>query len=388
MEKNDLHNNVQIRPLKKLVQKIRTEKSISGIREDYQLIVDRLLNITKLDKIDIENLDNDENLKNLSARVEKVKKILDSTEVAQAHLSVEEIESLASEIFSIDESIHQQIVFVIEKLLHNELYAYNNNSYNNSSQGQGLGLGLGHFEFILKNFSSLTDIEVQSLKAKGILNEQDFLSTDPLDLISITGRTSNTVMELIYLFNEYSRIKEAMQITEKVLAIHKANRQLMSEIERLTSSNNVLIESNRNLQSKYEQILPVHAKKIEEMKNLQNKVTTSQIECNRLAMEINFLKDERYKLSMVAEEKHIILGKLLKRIDSIKKGHDFMKGETVFSEDMLLHLESLLGDALNCGQKFGEKLEDTKTSLETLFSELNETIKKGKLIFYKELKQM
>ncbi|MBF0365823.1 MAG: hypothetical protein HQK50_09635 [Oligoflexia bacterium] len=349
----------QLFPLKKLVEHVRSGKPLAAIREDYQVIASRLLNIAKLDPL--------ESSEHLSAAIEKIKKSLEASEVGS--------DALALELSTLDDSLQQQTNLVFEKLLRNEL--------RDAEQASSTP-----FEFILKHFSSLGEHEVQCLKEKGIFSEQDFLGSDPLELASHLGVATNIVMELMAFFEQYNKVKENLELAEKVFKIYQLNCQLNSDIEALTSDNNILIESNKNLHLKYDQIHPLYTQKIEEMKKLQNLVTTSQIECNRLAMEINFLKDERHKLSLVAEEKHLILGKLLKRIDSLKKSYDFIKGETIFSEDMLLHLESLMEDALSYGQVFGEKLENTKESLETLFSELNETIKKGKTIFYKELKQI
>ncbi|MBF0205759.1 MAG: hypothetical protein HQK53_02610 [Oligoflexia bacterium] len=352
-----------IKPLKKIILQIKTNAPIELIREDYQHVAETWLKVSKLN-----------HEQGIIQKIQSVKNKLDTAKLDTANVSHKELLAELEELASL---FPQQLVLLIQKLLENEI------SLENLAESPSWS-HLSHFEFLLKTFSPISDQDITLLKEHGVMNENDFNRSDPLDLANTLDMPFGRILELKAIFQEYGQLKEKRELGFKVLEMHKINMELTKEIENLSSANNILIEGNKGLRNKSDQIYPQYLEKIQLMRDLQNKITTAQIESNRLAMEIAFLKEERTKLSSQAEEKHLSLGKILRRIETVKKSYDFIKGETTFSQDLLDHLDSLLGDALKCGRVLGDKLDDTERSLESALSEISETIKKGKTIFYQK----
>ncbi|MBF0360254.1 MAG: hypothetical protein HQK49_04545 [Oligoflexia bacterium] len=361
------NGNGRVVPLKRVLQQLKSNAPLEVIKDDYENVVDDILKIAKLNKNGP-----------LVEQILKVKKVLDSSEPLS-------IQSLIPEIDNINESIHDQIMLLVEQVVSNEFHFEDDFSL---LQSQSATNNANHLQLLLKIFSSTQDGELKLLKEKGISSVDDFLKVSPLELSQVINVGLVKILEIKIILNEYNKLKEKKELFEKVSSIHVINKQMVAEVEKCSAANTNLVEINKDLRKKYEQILPVYLERSNNLKDLQSQLTTTQIECNRLAMEINFLQGEKTKLSKMCEEKHLLLGKLLARISYVKKSYEFVKGETNYSEDLLLHLDSLLNQALKQGKTLEKKLEDNEQLLESLLAELNDKIKKSKIEFYSDLKSI
>ena len=144
-----------------------------------------------------------------------------------------------------------------------------------------------------------------------------------------------------------------------------------------------MFENSKELKNRHDAITQKYEKEAESLRELQNRVAGAQVESNRLAIEIGFLKEERRKLLDLVDEKHEILGDLLKRFHSTRNNYEFVKGEADFSEDLIDYVENLLNRALEQRKSLTEMIISSEESLEKLFSEFSEIVNKGKRSFYK-----
>jgi len=250
-------------------------------------------------------------------------------------------------------------------------------------QDKAVSPGLTVFESSLMSFSFIGENEIQALKRHNLLDEDRFLDTDAAALARIMGINTNMAFEIKGLVHESLKERAIKDISNRVIEMQKINEQLRKEIEAVTYANNAMFENNKELKNRYGVITQKHEKEAESLRELQNRVAGAQVESNRLAIEIGFLKEERRKLLDLVDEKHELLGNLLKRFNSIRNNYEFIKGEANFSEDLIEHLENLLNRAFKQRKSLTEMIISSEESLEKLFSEFSEIVNKGKRSFYK-----
>ena len=163
------------------------------------------------------------------------------------------------------------------------------------------------------------------------------------------------------------------------------NSELMRQSDGLSSENNLMVATNGDLRERYSALFAKHQEVEAEYKTVKNAIATSQVEFNRLSLEISFLKEERTRLLDLIDGKNDVLGKLLKRFEAVKTCYEVTKGEEMFSKDLVVHLETLLGAAFKQRQCLEGKMESTRNEFEKLHSELHDVIRKGKISFYEKM---
>jgi chromosome segregation ATPase len=170
-----------------------------------------------------------------------------------------------------------------------------------------------------------------------------------------------------------------------VAELHTINEQLSAECDRVAAANNTLLMNNKELKNQYPVVSEQHDQEVKNFKALQSRAVSARIESNRLSTEINFLKEEHQKLLDLVEEKHLLLDDLFRRFTTIRSSFEFVSGETGFAQDIMTNVEGLLNKALKQKKALNDRIASAEVSMEKLFSEFNEIIRKGKTEFYRNL---
>lgn len=242
-------------------------------------------------------------------------------------------------------------------------------------------------EASLRSIEKLSDDKIEMMRSAGIIDEEKFKEYDIEKLAKLLSLDAKTAVEIKNHVYDSLQKRYEKELINKIAEMQKINIELANESEKITGENNVLFETNKVLRGKYNALSEKLSKLEDAQKALQNEIAKAQVESNKISGEMNFLKAEREKLIAQIEKKHEILGSLLFRFKSIKSSYEFMKGESVFSEALLQHLGLLLDDALKHKKELEHSVLSTEDTLEQVFVELNDTIKKGKVLFYNNIKQ-
>ena len=341
-----------------IIKKIEADTSLDDIKEEYAGILNMLVKIAGGDR-DVK----------LLARMYNVKTILDS-----ADSTSEKKDLLVSEISRAEKMLQSKLNRIKATGKAGELVLL---------QDKAVSPDLTVFESSLMSFSFISENEIQALKTHNLFDEDRFLDTDAAELARIMGINTNMAFEIKGLVHESIKERAIKDISNRVIEMQKINEQLRKEIEAVTYANNAMFENSKELKNKYDAITQKYEKEAESLRELQNRVAGAQVESNRLAIEIGFLKEERRKLLDLVDEKHELLGNLLKRFHSIRNNYEFIKGEADFSEDLIGYVENLLNRALEQRKSLTEMIMSSEDSLEKLFSEFSEIVNKGKRSFYK-----
>jgi archaellum component FlaC len=240
-------------------------------------------------------------------------------------------------------------------------------------------------EDVLRSLPPIGDQEIKILKAQGLLDAEKLLNADPLELARMTGMATNTAFELKERLRRIMEQRARQDIERRVAELSMINEQLSAECERITAANNTLLMNNKSLKSQYPVISEQYDQEVKNFKDLQSRVVSARIESNRLSTEINFLKEEHQKLLDLVEEKHLLLDDLFRRFHGIRCGFEFVSGETAFAQDMMTNVEGLLNKALTQKKLLSDKIASSEESIEKLFSEFNEIVRKGKIEFYRSI---
>lgn len=243
----------------------------------------------------------------------------------------------------------------------------------------------GDCETILRSIASIGDPEIKVLQEQGLLDAERLLNTDALELARITGISTNAAFEIKALLHRDAEQLAGLDITRRVAEMKMIDDQLSAECDRIVAANNTLLMSNKNLKSQYPLISEQHELETRNFKAMQSRVVSARIESNRISTEINFLRDEHQKLFDLIEEKHLLLDDLYRRFTSIRTSIDFVSGEAGFTEDMMIFVEGLLNKAFIQKRSLNDKIASSEESMEKLFTEFNEIVKKGKTAFYRSL---
>jgi hypothetical protein len=243
----------------------------------------------------------------------------------------------------------------------------------------------GYCEEILRTLPSIDDREVKILKEQGLLDAERLLNTDALELARITGISTNAAFEMKNLLRRDAEQRASQDVVRRVAELNTINEQLSAECDRIITTNNTLLMNNKNLKSQYPVVSDEYDLEMKESNALQSRVVSARIESNRLSTEINFLRDEHQKLLDMVEGKHLLLDDLFRRFNSIRSSFEFVSGETGFAEDVIMNVEGLLNKALMQKKSLKDKIASSEESMEKLFSEFNEIVKKGKMEFYRNI---
>jgi hypothetical protein len=241
----------------------------------------------------------------------------------------------------------------------------------------------GYCEEILRTLPSIDDRVVKNLKEQGLLDAERLLNTDALELARITGISSNAAFEIKNLLRRDAEQRASQDVARRVAELNTINEQLSAECDRIIAANNTLLMNNRNLKSQYPVVSEQYDLEIRTSRALQSRVVSARIESNRLSTEINFLRDEHQKLLDVVEGKHLLLDDLFRRFNSIRSSFEFVSGETGFAEDIVMNVDGLMNKALMQKKSLNDKIASSEESMEKLFSEFNEIVRKGKIEFYR-----
>ena len=160
---------------------------------------------------------------------------------------------------------------------------------------------------------------------------------------------------------------------------------MSADCDRVIAANNTLLMSNKNLNNQYPVVSEQVDLEVKNFKALQSQVVSARLETNRLSTEINFLKEEHQKLMDLVEEKHLRLDDLFRRFTGIRSSFEFVSGETGFAQDLMTNVEGMLNKALKQKKTLNDKIASSEESMEKLFSEFNEIVRKGKTAFYRSL---
>jgi len=240
-------------------------------------------------------------------------------------------------------------------------------------------------EDILRSLPSIGDPEITILKEKGLLEEERLLNTDALDLARITGIPTHAAFELKDLLHRSIEERAKQDVARRVAELHMINEQLSAECDRVAAANNTLLVNNKDLKNQYPVVSEEYDREVKNFKALQNRAVSAHIESNRLSTEINFLKEEHQKLLDLVEEKHLLLDDLSRRFTSIRSSFEFVSGETGFAQDIMTNVEGLLNRALKQKNALNDRIASAEESMEKLFSEFNEIVRRGKTEFYRNL---
>ena len=211
------------------------------------------------------------------------------------------------------------------------------------------------------------------------------LNTDALDLARITGITTNAAFELKDLLHRSIEERAKQDVARRVAELHMINEQLSAECDRVAAANNTLLMNNKDLKNQYPVVSEEYDREVKNFKALQSRAVSARIESNRLSTEINFLKEEHQKLLDLVEEKHLLLDDLFRRFTSIRSSFEFVSGETGFAQDIMTNVEGLLNRALKQKKALNDRIASAEESMEKLFSEFNEIVRRGKTEFYRNL---
>jgi len=240
-------------------------------------------------------------------------------------------------------------------------------------------------EGILRSLPSIGDREIKILKEQGLLDAEKLLNTDAIELARMTGMAANTAFEVKELLRRIVEQRAKQDIERRVAELSTINEQLSAECDRITAANNTLLMNNKNLKNQYPVISEQYEQEARNFKDLQSRAVSARIESNRLSTEINFLREEHQKLLDLVEEKHLLLDDLFRRFNGIRCGFEFVSGETVFAKDIMTNVEGLLNKALTQKKLLNDKIASSEASIEKLFSEFNEIVRKGKMEFYRSI---
>lgn len=240
-------------------------------------------------------------------------------------------------------------------------------------------------EDVLRSLPSIGDPEITILKEKGLLEEERLLNTDALDLARITGIPTHAAFELKDLLHRSIEERAKQDVARRVAELHMINEQLSAECDRVAAANNTLLVNNKDLKNQYPVVSEEYDREVKNFKALQNRAVSAHIESNRLSTEINFLKEEHQKLLDLVEEKHLLLDDLSRRFTSIRASFEFVSGETGFAQDIMTNVEGLLNRALKQKKALNDRIASAEESMEKLFSEFNEIVRRGKTEFYRNL---
>ena len=240
-------------------------------------------------------------------------------------------------------------------------------------------------EDVLRSFPSIGDREITILKEQNLLDEEGLLNVDAVDLARITGIPTHAAFELKDLLHRSIEERARQDVARRVAELHTINEQLSAECDRVAAANNTLLMNNKELKNQYPVVSEQHDQEVKNFKALQSRAVSARIESNRLSTEINFLKEEHQKLLDLVEEKHLLLDDLFRRFTTIRSSFEFVSGETGFAEDIMTNVEGLLNKALKQKKALNDRIASAEVSMEKLFSEFNEIIRKGKTEFYRNL---
>jgi hypothetical protein len=240
-------------------------------------------------------------------------------------------------------------------------------------------------EDVLRTFPSIGDPEIKILKEHGLLEAERLLNTDVLDLARIAGITTNTAFKVKELLHRNVEERAKQDVARRLVELHMINEQLSAECDKVTAANNTLLMNNKNLKTQYPVVSEQHDLEVKNFRALQSRVVSARIESNRLSTEINFLKEEHQKLLDLVEEKHLLLDDLFRRFTSIRSSFEFVSGETNFAQDIMTNVEGMLNRALMQKKVLNDKIALSEESIEKLFSDFNEIVKKGKTEFYRSI---
>ncbi|MBI4766558.1 MAG: hypothetical protein HY787_18490 [Deltaproteobacteria bacterium] len=240
-------------------------------------------------------------------------------------------------------------------------------------------------EEILRSFPSIGEQEIKLLKDRDLLEEERLLNLDALELARMAGLTPHIAFEVKDLLRQSLEQRAKQDIARRVVELKRINGYLNADCDRMGAANQTLLMNNKNLKNQYPLISEQANLEANKYKALQSQVVSARIETNRLSTEINFLKEEHQKLLDLVEEKHLAVDDLFKRFTDIRSSFEFVLGETSFAQDLMANVESLLNKALSQKKTLNRKIASCEESMEKLFSEFNEIIKKGKTDFYRSL---
>ncbi|MEI6666943.1 MAG: hypothetical protein WCP29_02220 [Acidobacteriota bacterium] len=240
-------------------------------------------------------------------------------------------------------------------------------------------------EGLLRSMSSIGDEQIAALREKGLLDEERLLNTDPLELATIAGVPTNTAFEIKEILRRELGLRAKRDLERRVAELSRINEQLGMECDGLSTANNTLVAGNKVLKSEYPLVSEQHDIEVANFKDLQSRVVSARLESNRLATEINFLRDEHRALLDVVEEKHVVLDDLLRRFNGVRSSFEFVSGETAAAEDVMTNVEGLLKKALLQKKVLNDRIASSEESLDKLLSEFNAIVKKGKTEFYRSI---
>jgi hypothetical protein len=182
---------------------------------------------------------------------------------------------------------------------------------------------------------------------------------------------------------EEQRIQE--EIGQKVMEMVAINKQLALETEMISKDNGRLFDQAKRNKVNYEAILAKLTEKEAELDSLQHEITDARIACNHLLNDVVFLRDKNIELNNWVDDKSQSLGKLLSRVSAVKRNYEFISGESNFSEDILSSLDTLLTHTFEQKKAINDRLSDAKGDMDTLYEELQTTLRAGKHSFYQEM---
>jgi hypothetical protein len=240
-------------------------------------------------------------------------------------------------------------------------------------------------ENILRSVVAIGDPEIMILKEQGLLDADRLLNTEAVELARVAGISTNAAFEIKGLLQRDTEQRASQDVTRRVAEMKMINEQLSAECDRIIAANNTLLMNNKNVKSEYPVVSEQYDLEIRNFRALQSRVVSARIESNRISTEINFLRDEHQKLLDLVEEKHVLLDDLYRRFTGIRSSIEFVSGEAGFTEDMMMFVEGLLDKALIQKKSLNEKITSSEESMEKLFSEFNEIVKKGKTAFYRNI---
>ncbi|MEI8347241.1 MAG: hypothetical protein WCG27_07225 [Pseudomonadota bacterium] len=310
--------------LKSVVAKIEANASLSEVREDYERVLVYLIPLAEKDK----------NTR-LQARVRNIQTQLKNGSLSEKKNSIlEEISRLNSHLNSILEKEEE------------------------------------------KNVIFQTPAATAKKKAKKSVEETIEESTEKMtEETTAVAKEAQTIAP-----NETSD-----SVKERIIQLQEKNSFILREVEKITTENQEMFAQNKVLQEQYSEVLKNHGDAKEIFRLLQNKVASTQLECNRLLLEIQFSSDERTRMSQELERSYSLLVEMAKRHTELQRGFLFTKGESVVFDDLLTQLYTMLGKTRNEKIVLSDRMDESKKSIESLVEELKTVIKKGKTQFYSSM---
>lgn len=240
-------------------------------------------------------------------------------------------------------------------------------------------------EEVLRSLPSIGEPEIKILQDQGLLEEDRLLNLDALALARMTGLPPNSAFEVKDRLRLSLEQRAKQDITRRVVELQRINEHLTADCDRLVAANHTLLMNNKNLKTQYPLVSEQADLEAKKYKDLRSQVVSARIETNRLSTEINFIKEEHQKLQDLIEGKHLILDDLFRRFTGIRSSIEFVNGETGFAQDLMTNVEGMLNKALSQKKTLNGKIASCEESMEKLFSEFNEIVKKGKTNFYRNL---